>query len=394
MSTSFPVSLPIPDQVLAVAQRLDASGHAVWCVGGAVRDNLLNLANNDFDLATSATPQQVMTLFKRTVPVGVEHGTVAVLDDSNTPHEVTTFRKDVTTDGRHAVVAFGVTLEDDLARRDFTINAIAYHPLTHEWKDPFDGQGDLDRQLLRAVGDPAKRFQEDYLRILRLLRFSARFDFTIDPATWAAAKANASGLAHLSAERVRDEWFKGLVTARSAGRLVELWGEVGALGLWVQGCKGAKVQGCKGVIDELQAAGPVVITAWLSDDPIAALKKLKCSNAEIERARRIHAFRDIIPQPRNATVVRRWLAKVGDAALDLVAIAEAEQTSAGLRSAVNAALASGVPLTVADLAVSGDDLMAAGVPKGPKIGETLRRLLDIVLDDPSKNDRETLLALL
>jgi len=106
-------------------------------------------------------------------------------------HEVTTFRRDVATDGRHAVVAYGVTLEEDLARRDFTINALAYHPLRHEWRDPFDGAGDLAHHLVRAVGDPAQRFREDYLRILRAIRFAARFDFTIDPLTWEAARVAA-----------------------------------------------------------------------------------------------------------------------------------------------------------------------------------------------------------
>ena len=108
-----------------------------------------------------------------------------------------------------------MSLTDDLARRDFTINAIAYHPLKHEWRDPFAGEADLKKKLIRAVGDPNWRFQEDYLRILRALRFSARFDFRIHPPTLEAAKANVAGLGHLSAERVRDEWFKGIATARA-----------------------------------------------------------------------------------------------------------------------------------------------------------------------------------
>src|SRR5881628_3826164 len=118
----FPSRLPIPDEVLRIAKKLEDSGYETWCVGGAIRDNLLGLENHDFDLTTAAPPDQVRRLFKRTVPVGIEHGTVAVLDQRNTPHEVTTFRKDIRTDGRHAVVEFGVSLMDDLARRDFTIN--------------------------------------------------------------------------------------------------------------------------------------------------------------------------------------------------------------------------------------------------------------------------------
>ena len=174
---TFPERLPIPTEVLDIARTLEGAGYETWCVGGAIRDNLLGVENHDFDLTTAAPPQEVQRLFPRTVPVGIEHGTVAVLDPRDKLHEVTSFRKDIRTDGRHAVVEFGVSLTDDLARRDFTINAIAYHPLKHEWRDPFTGDADLKKKLIRAVGDPNWRFREDYLRILRALRFSARFEF-------------------------------------------------------------------------------------------------------------------------------------------------------------------------------------------------------------------------
>src|SRR5881296_3472478 len=230
---SFPARLSIPDAVLRIAQQLETAGYETWCVGGAIRDNLLGVENHDFDLTTAAPPGEVRRLFKRTVPVGIEHGTVAVLDQRNRQHEVTTFRKDIKTDGRHAVVEFGVSLMDDLARRDFTINAIAYHPLRHEWRDPFNGRADLDKKVIRSVGDPNWRFQEDYLRILRALRFSARFAFRIQSRTLEAAKANAQGLAQLSAERVRDEWFKGIATAARVSKLLTLWMEVGAARIWL-----------------------------------------------------------------------------------------------------------------------------------------------------------------
>src|SRR5229473_7718906 len=230
---TFPARLPIPDAVVKIATKLEAAGYETWCVGGAVRDNLLGLENHDFNLTTAAPPAEIRRLFQRTVPIGIEHGTVAVLDRANQAHEVTTFRKDIRTDGRHAVVEFGVSLMDDLARRDFTINAIAYHPLRHEWRDPFDGSADLEKQVIRSVGDPNWRFQEDYLRILRALRFSARFAFRIQARTLEAAKANAQGLAQLSAERVRDEWFKGIATARKVSKLVALWRDVGAARIWL-----------------------------------------------------------------------------------------------------------------------------------------------------------------
>jgi tRNA nucleotidyltransferase (CCA-adding enzyme) len=223
----FPDHLDIPREVRRIAETLEAAGFDTWCVGGAVRDNLLGEVNNDFDLATAARPEDVQRLFTRTIPIGVDHGTVAVLDRHRKPHEVTTFRRDVKTDGRHAVVEFGASIDEDLARRDFTINAIAYHPLESEWRDPYDGHRDLERGVLRSVGDPSQRFREDYLRILRALRFAARFGFTIEDATWEAAKANAEDLRRLSAERVRDEWLKGLETAQRPSELVRLWEEVG-----------------------------------------------------------------------------------------------------------------------------------------------------------------------
>ena len=140
----FPPVLQIPEPILNIARSLEHAGFEAWCVGGSLRDRLLGHPQSDFDIATSATPEEVQRLFPRTVAVGVKYGTVGVLDRNRVLHEVTTFRRDVSTDGRHAVVQYGVSLDDDLARRDFTINAIAYHPLRHEWRDPFSGKQDLE----------------------------------------------------------------------------------------------------------------------------------------------------------------------------------------------------------------------------------------------------------
>ncbi|MGH7630965.1 MAG: hypothetical protein ACREOF_16585, partial [Gemmatimonadales bacterium] len=279
---SFPERLPIPDEVLDIARRLDAAGHEVWLVGGAIRDALLSSANYvTLDFATSATPQDVQRVFRRTVAVGVKHGTVGVFDRLGMMHEVTTFRRDVSTDGRHAVVAFGVSLDDDLARRDFTINAIAYHPLRHEWRDPFDGAADLARGVIKAVGEPGDRFREDYLRILRALRFAARFGFRIDPPTWAAAATAAPGLARLSAERVHDEWYKGLRTARSIAHFVRLWRDVGAAAVWLPDL------GATYSAEEVDRTprDPVLLTAVLLSDGPGALRRLRAANAEIEHER-------------------------------------------------------------------------------------------------------------
>lgn len=377
---TFPAQLPIPTEVLKIAQKLEDAGFETWCVGGAIRDNLLGVENHDFDLTTAAPPQEVQKLFKRTVPVGIEHGTVVVLDADNKPHEVTTFRKDIETDGRHAVVAFGVSLMDDLARRDFTINAMAYQPIRHEWRDPFQGAQDLEKKLIRSVGDPNWRFQEDYLRILRALRFSARFEFRIHGRTLEAAKANAQGLAQLSAERVRDEWFKGIQTARKVSRLVALWKDIGAKRIWLPEL------GDAAGVDKLPR-DPVVLTAYIAKDPASLLTRLKCANRDIERGRAIGKWRDNYPDPRDAVRVRRWMADVGEYVDDLLIGASDE-----VRKAVAKARADNPPLALKDLAIKGDDLIAAGVRPGPDVGEALARLLDEVLEDPTRNTKDYLLS--
>ena len=219
-----------PAEVLEIAARLRRAGHEAWCVGGAVRDALLGHAHLDWDLATSARPQEVQKVFKRTVPIGIEFGTVGVLDANNVMHEVTTFRKDVNTDGRHAVVEFGASLDDDLARRDFTINAMAYEPETGELRDPFDGRTDLKRGIVRAVGKAEARMREDRLRALRAIRFAARFHFHIEPATWSAIKASAPHLGRLSAERVKQELEKTMQQVEWPSVALEWWRECGALG--------------------------------------------------------------------------------------------------------------------------------------------------------------------
>src|SRR5437016_1150549 len=403
----FPDRLPIPDEVLKIAQKLEDAGYETWCVGGAIRDNLLGLENHDFDLTTAAPPEEVRKLFKRTVPVGIEHGTVAVLDRHSRPHEVTTFRRDLKTDGRHAGVEFGVSLMDDLARRDFTINAIAYHPGRHEWRDPFHGADDLEHRLIRSVGDPNWRFQEDYLRILRGLRFSARFEFRIHAGTLEAAKANVQGVAQLSAERVRDEWFKGIATARHVSKLLQLWVDVGAARIWLPEIRekgdgtrekgdGTREKGDgtreKGGLDKLPR-DPVLITAYLATDPASLLTRLKCSNKEIERGRAIGAWRDKYPDPKLLPDVRRWLSQVGEYADYLLVLPPARIAPISLLPKVVASIrAAQDPLTLQDLAVNGNDLIAAGVRRGPDVGEVLQRLLALVLEDPQRNTKEYLLS--
>jgi tRNA nucleotidyltransferase (CCA-adding enzyme) len=388
---SFPDALEIPEPILEIARRLEEAGFEAWCVGGTLRDTLLGYSQSDYDIATSATPEQVQALFPKTIGVGIKYGTVGVLDRKRELHEVTTFRRDVATDGRHAVVAYGVALEDDLARRDFTINAIAYHPLRREWRDPFDGARDLENRLVRAVGDPEQRFREDYLRILRALRFAARFDFSIDRDTWAAARAAAPGLARLSAERVRDEWFKSLRTARSLIQLVSLWKEVGAARVLIPELD-AGVSGARVPNPPARERDPVLLTALLCSSPAALLKRLKASNAEVDRARGLERGPEA-PRGNDERSVRRWLAQTGESADDLSAIWSLRHGGESPWSeAVREIRRRGDALTRSDLAVSGSDMEALGA-SGPRTGQMLAALLERVLDDPGLNTKDRLLDL-
>jgi tRNA nucleotidyltransferase (CCA-adding enzyme) len=395
---TFPAALAIPDDVLEIPRALHAAGYEVWCVGGAIRDALLSPADAEeslrvaVDFATSATPEQVQAVFgrKRTVAVGLKYGTVGVLDRRRALHEVTTFRRDVATDGRHAVVAYGASLEEDLARRDFTINAIAYHPLRHDWRDPFGGADDLKRGLVRAVGDPAARFREDYLRILRALRFAARFGFAIESPTWDAARAAAGGLAQLSAERVHDEWYKGLRTAKSVRHLVDLWRNVGAAAVWLPELRAA-VPGTAEL--DRMPRDPVLLVILLCSEPARLLERLKARNAEIGRAEGVTRA-PAEPADRSPSGVRRWLSACGPAADDLLALWRLRHDADAPWAPVVAEIRQrGDAVARGALALDGHDLLVLGVPPGPRIGEVLDRLLDRVLDDPSLNTRERLAAL-
>ncbi|HYV99586.1 MAG TPA: CCA tRNA nucleotidyltransferase, partial [Gemmatimonadaceae bacterium] len=217
-----------PAAVRRIIGRLEREGYEAWCVGGAVRDALLGHPHLDWDIATSATPNQVRQLFRRSIPVGIEFGTVGVLDDAGVMHEVTTFRRDVRTDGRHAEVEFGVSLDDDLARRDFTINAIAYSPTRDEVRDPYGGREDLARRIVRAVGIPEARMREDRLRALRGIRFASRFGFELDRETWKAIVASGPQLGRLSAERVKQEIEKTLAQVDCPAAAFARWREAGA----------------------------------------------------------------------------------------------------------------------------------------------------------------------
>jgi tRNA nucleotidyltransferase (CCA-adding enzyme) len=417
-----------PDAVLRIVERLEKAGHQAWCVGGAVRDAILGHRHLDWDIATSARPDQVQRIFKRTIPVGIEFGTVGVLDSAGLLHEVTTFRRDVRTDGRHAEVEFGVSLDDDLARRDFTINAIAFSPSTQEIRDPFGGQEDLARGTVRAVGDPAARMREDRLRALRGIRFAARFGFTLDQATWDAIVESAPHLGRLSAERVRQEIEKTVDQVKTPSTAFGLWQSSGAFASLIPGLADATMQHFVAVdhvarpgLARRPARHVLRLAALFSGIPSAqlrvALRDLRFSNSDVSTITRLAdawlALGDametalLAATPVSDARIRQWVASVGRTQWTLVfrlanaiwCATRASGSPAPGNRDVQSVYRRGIriafrdPVELSDLAVDGDDLRAAGIAPGPAIGRALAMLLDRVVEDPSLNTRETLVSI-
>ena len=418
-----------PRTVLEIASDLEKAGFEVWAVGGAVRDALLGHAHLDWDLATNATPEEVRQVFgrRRTIPVGIEFGTVGVLDEAGTLHEVTTFRRDVRTDGRHAVVEFGASLEEDLARRDFTVNAIAYSPSRERIADPFGGRRDLAARVIRAVGAPAERMREDRLRALRAIRFAARFGFVIDPPTWDALRESAPHLTRLSAERVKQELEKTMEQVRAPSRALAMWRETGALRVLLpelaDDADAIAALDCTAVPGTSARPGrrltrmAVLFSGLSADDALGVALRLRFSKNDAQWISRIAASWRSLSGAMAAALtaggapapgqVRRWIAAIGRPMLPaFFRVAAARWASARRGGDSTAPAAQAVhslyrrslvvslrePIDVRDLAVDGDDLRQAGITPGPGLGKILTALLELVLDDPALNTRERLLA--
>jgi tRNA nucleotidyltransferase (CCA-adding enzyme) len=413
-----------PPAVLKIARTLEKAGHETWCVGGAVRDALLGHPHLDWDLATAARPQQIRSLFPRTVPVGIDFGTIGVLDEAGIMHEVTTFRRDVRTDGRHAEVEFGASLDEDLARRDYTINAIAYSPRKNEIADPFGGQADLQRGIVRAVGAPEERMREDRLRALRALRFAARFEFEIDPETWDAIVASAPHLGRLSSERVKQEIEKTLDQVKKPSHAFSMWRTSGAFGTLIPELANV-TQLDLATLDHLcEPSGKrrsqrsmMRMIALFASAPHGAvpgiLKGLRFSNSDAAWIGSIvshwHSLEKemrfaMMPESPSDAVLRRWAATAGRTRLASVlrlagarwsaerqaglAAPSRERVASVYRRAVRIAYRD--PIEVSDLAVNGRDLEKIGI-SGPVVGQTLRSLLESVINDPASNSRTELL---
>ena len=416
---------------------LHKAGYAAYVVGGCVRDSLLGLTPHDWDLCTSALPQQVMELFgaEKCIPAGLQHGTVTV-KQSGALYEITTFRTEGTyTDGRHPdEVHFVPDVREDLARRDFTINAMAYNE-KEGLVDPFGGQADLQSGIVRAVGVPRQRFTEDALRILRLYRFAARFGFAIDPPTAQAAQELCAHLDCVSVERIEEELAKLLSAPAPAAYLDKKILLVILPELSPEALAAAKpvVDACPAGAENLPIRLAALLYSLGEDGTRRTLRRLRCSNNRIEEtavlvreargcdgsflfghdsghsiARPI-AFGNRVPPQRTVlretTVTpgfiiyaRRLLGKYNLCTVQrIAALGTALQPERAADFAVLSELAEqldadGVCCRVSQLAVNGRDLMAAGIPAGPGIRKVLEALLDGVIREEYPNERQALLA--
>ena len=447
----------VPAAVLAVLRGLRAAGKQAWLAGGAVRD-LVRQAEGlrrsappeDFDVATDALPEQVAGIFPRVVPTGIQHGTVTVLSGDH-PIEVTTFRGEGPyLDGRRPTsVTFLGDIDQDLARRDFTVNAMAWDPLDGVLRDPFGGVADLRRHLLRAVGDPLERFREDGLRPLRAVRFACTLRLALDPRTRRAIPQALDVFDKVAQERVRDELVKLLVRGEPPSRGLRLLYSTGLLGRIVPelvesvGFRQNRYHAWDvwrhtlRCVDHAPADLTGRLAALLHDvakprsaapregapgehtfydhERIGArlsaeiLLRLRFPRREVERVAllvREHNWH-YLPEWTDATV-RRTLARIGAVELPalwalrradlkargrLVEEGLANQAEAEARFAVE--LQRSAALRIADLEISGEDVMRElAIAPGRQVGQVLARLLDRVLDDPELNSRQTLLRLL
>ncbi len=383
-----------------VIARLGAHGGEAFIVGGAVRDAFLGRAIKDFDVATSLPPAEVAALFARVVRAGEKHGTIMVLVGEERV-EVTTMREDgAYKDGRRpASVSFGASIEADLGRRDFTVNAMAADLTRGLLIDPYGGARDLARRLLRSVGDPVTRFEEDGLRPLRAVRFAGVLGLCLCPKTRRAIPKTLASFARVSWERKRDEMSRLLAEGHDFGSIGRLLCDTGLLGALAE----ELIPGAQrlAVLDKLPPARP-----WLRFAAFAARAGLKPTQArEILRRWRVstrdlegveawlEALAALPPHPLGAKELRRWLAAIPkDRILDATLLGRALcRGQRDLPARTSRVLARRPALDIADLEIDGRDLADLGF-KGVEIGATLRALLDLVLDTPRHNDRAYLLA--
>lgn len=439
------MKITVPKEVLWILNKLNDAGYEAYVVGGCVRDSLLGREPADWDITTNAEPRQVKAIFRRTIDTGLQHGTVTVMN-YGVGYEVTTYRLDgdYSDHRRPESVSFTDDLREDLRRRDFTINAMAYHP-DKGLVDYFDGSGDLDKGVIRAVGDPEERFGEDALRIMRAVRFAAQLGFSIEPATREAAGKHAGELTHVSAERIETELTK-LLCSPHPEEIEELY-RLGITDVILPEFSLMMKTGQNSLhhytdvghhtIAVMQHVGPsktMRYAALLHDvgkpvckttdengvdhfkghpmkgEPIAEeiMRRLRMDNHTIDDVKRLVLWHDFgIGAEMTPQLFRKGLSRMGLSAypqfreLRAADIAgqseyqreEKQENLLFMDELYREQQEKGWPLTLKELAVKGEDLKEAGIAPGPEMGEALKKLLDAVLKRPEWNNREKLLSL-
>lgn len=437
----------IPKDLKKAAGIFAEAGFQCWLVGGAVRDGLLGRSSEDYDLATDATPQQVVSLFHRTIPTGIKHGTVTILLGSH-QFETTTFRRDGDySDGRRPdSITYSTDIHEDLARRDFTINAIAWNLVDKCLLDPHNGQEDLAKGIIKAIGIPRKRFEEDGLRSVRACRFASQLGFVVEPATLQAIAGALENVPGLSVERIWEE-LKKILRSPAPSRGLRLFRETGLLEIIIpelNECVGVDQKGrhtldvfehSLAACDAAPAPNLAVRAAALFHDigkPVVKelgddgeitfyrhdivggevtekiLMRYKASNADRNRIVRLvrhHMFH--YSSDWTDAAIRRFIMRVGlDILEDLMALrlADASSIAPGLPAPtahlseligrIDGILESEAALSIRDLDIGGKDLIQKlGIRPGPILGRLLEHLLDCVLEDPEINQRDKLLEM-
>jgi len=438
----------IDRDAIGICARLRDAGKRGWIVGGCVRDLLRGQKVSDWDIATDAHPSEVTKLFPRVIPTGIDHGTVTVLV-RGVHYEVTTLRGETTySDGRRPdSVVFVDDIAADLARRDFTFNAIAIDPLVPMLIDPWEGQKDLAAHVLRAVGDPVQRFSEDGLRVLRAARFAATLECAIEPRTFAAIEPTLDTYRKVSAERVRDEWVKTM-KARKPSTAFEVMRQTGILGVtlpemlesvgmeqnrhhaydvWnhalacLDACEGDPPLRIAALLHDIGKPRTRAISEKTNDytfynhEKVGAemagpiLERLRFSNEERARITSLVANHLVCYSDEwTDAAVRRWIRRVSvERVAVLYALNRADILGKGrevadelkgldrLKSRVADQLAARHAISTRELAVNGQDVMRElAIKPSRRVGEVLEILLEKVVEDPSLNERETLLRMI
>lgn len=404
------VRIALPKDVKHIIGVLMENGYEAYAVGGCVRDSILGREPGDWDITTSALPMQVKGLFRRTVDTGIQHGTVTVMLGRN-GYEVTTYRIDGKyEDSRHPEsVEFTPKLEEDLKRRDFTINAMAYND-EHGIVDIFDGVGDLHRKIIRCVGNAHDRFDEDALRILRAVRFSAQLGFGIEENTAGAAKELAVNLKRISSERIHTEFNKMLKSphpdyfsvADAIGIMEIVLPEYHVMSAEDKAFVGALAKECACLLPERYAAMLFMSGRYSEEGPAdtakRVLKRLKLDNDTINTASMLLRF-GMLEITDDESRIRHIIYETGDKnILRILDFRAAYEKCIGnditdvrrMYDICNMIFERGDCVSLKNLAITGRELIAMGVPAGRQMGEILNSLLMLVLDNPQLNDREQL----